>query len=275
MSVHITPDLLADPDLYSLSHARIGFHSHLNESAVNLTATAGAEGFPAQSMTNPATWERYKLSLSPPTITIVNSFGGMSFDYIAIGSHSLAGCTIHIHSSSDGITWDEIVAPTSIVDNNAIMFMFLPEFKSQCRLTITGVVSEFVSPKTIGHIKIGQLLKMHRPIYGGHSPITLSLNNVTKPAVSEKGQWLGASIQRRGMKTKFSWKNIDPAWYRTYFQSFVDSEPTANPFFIAWSPFKHSDEVGYCLASSDIKPTNSGTRNYMDVSLSVDGFSDV
>ena len=116
-------------------------------------------------------------------------------------------------------------------------------------------------------------LAMQRAIYAGHSPITLSRKTVKRPTKSEFGQWLGSSTIRHGLKTSFEWKNLKAAWYREYFDPFVKSART-KPFFIAWRPSKFPNEIAYAWTSNDIKPSNMGILDYMDVSMSVEGYAD-
>ena len=89
----------------------------------------------------------------------------------------------------------------------------------------------------------------------------------------EGGQWLGRSIIRKGVTTSYQWRHLKAAWYRQYFDPFVKSARTT-PFFIAWRPETYPNEVAYAWAKSDIRPSNMGIRDFMEVTLSVEGLTD-
>ena len=269
MSVFISPAIVLNPSAYGepLNHARIGYKTIVTRT--NVSGTAAAAGFPVSAISNPATYERYKPVDLPATLTI-DAGEPVECDYIGIAAHTLGsgGCSFTVEHSPDNINWTEVSAVTPVTDQS-LMAIFEPATRRYWRLVVNGSAIPL-----IGVIYIGQSLQMQRAIYGGHSPLPLSRKTAVRPNVSETGQWLGASQERKGFKTSFSWKNLKAAWYRQYFDPFVAVNPRVIPFFIAWNPIQFPDEAGYCWATSDIQPKNSGTLDYMDVSLSVEGFND-
>ena len=125
----------------------------------------------------------------------------------------------------------------------------------------------------IGVIYLGVALAMQRAIYAGHSPITLARRTVKRPTKSEDGQFLGSSTIRYGLQTGFAWKHLKAQWYRDNFDPFVKSA-RSKPFFIAWRPSKFPNEIAYGWSTGDITPSNMGVLDYMDVSMSVEGYAD-
>lgn len=237
-----------------------------------LTTQASSEVFPAyrkESANNELTYSAWK------PLTGDDEFWGVIFqeaktiNYCGIAAHTLAdvGASVKVQYFDEG--WIDIagaeVLPT---DNRPILFLFEDILDSSFRILISGGNE---APR-IGVIQFGRTLTMQRGIYGGHTPITLSRDTVVRPNVSEAGQWLGRSIVRAGSSTEFSWQHLTAPWYRQNFEPFVEHART-KPFFIAWRPSQYPDEVGYVWTEQDIKPSNMGIINFMDVSMTVRGLA--
>lgn len=249
-----------------LSHARILWKNLITSST--LSGTAGQTDFPLSAIINPATYERYKPASMPAQIDF-NITPGVAVNAVGIAAHNLAtlGCSIKIEYSTGGAytTIDEFTVGG---DDTPILSIFDTVEASQFRITITGTTP------TIGVVYIGEALEMQRGIYGGHSPITLSRKTAVRPNVSETGQWLGARQERKGFAGSYAWQHLKAAWYRENFDPFAANNPRVNPFFIAWKPDIYPNEVGYCIAQNDIEPSNMGKKDFMSVSMDVEGFSD-
>jgi hypothetical protein len=248
-------------------YARIGYQSIL--AAATLSGTAGQPRFPMSSITNPATYERYTPTAMPATIQ-ADAGAVMACDYVGIAAHNLGslGCTVYVESSTDAVNWTTRLTLTP-TDDTTLMGLFDPVSARYWRLRITGTTAP-----TVGVVYLGAMLTMQRTIYGGHTPITLARVTAVRAALSETGQWLGATQTRNGFSTSFAWKNLTAAWYRANFDPFVATNPRVKPFFIAWRPYSFPSEVGYCWATGDISPSNQGLRDFMTVDMKVEGFSD-
>jgi hypothetical protein len=260
MSIHASPALTDDA-------ARIGYRSILT--AANLSGTVGASGFPLAAIINPATYERYTPSAMPAEI-VCDVGAAALVDYVAIAAHNLGtkAATVYLESSTDNVAWTTRLTMTP-ADDTTIIGIIAAVSARYWRLRIAGATAP-----TVGVVYLGQVLTMPRTIYGGHTPITLARVTAVRPVLSETGQWLGATQERKGFKTSFAWKNLTAAWYRENFDPFVATNPRARPFFIAWRPKTFPAEAAYCWANDDISPSNTGTRDFMEVGMSVEGFSD-
>ena len=265
MSIYISSALVLNQSLTSqpLTHARIGYQSVIT--LTGLTGTEGESGYPLSNVINPATFERYKPT-TPSTCTLnIDAGGSVPVDYVGIQARGVT--SVLVYSSLDGVTYT--LAAEFNPTGAAIMALFEEVTAQYYRVVLNG------SGIAVIALKVGKALAMQRAIYSGHTPITLAPVNAVRPNMSETGQFLGASIQRKGMSTSFSWDNLKEDWYRANFDLFVQSQPRVQPFFIAWRPESYPNEVAYCWASSDPQPSNSGTKDFMSVGLSVEGFSDV
>lgn len=266
MSIYISSSLVLNPLLADqpLTHARIGWKSIATTS--NLTGTAGDTGFPLTSAINPATFERYKPVGGTSAVLNIDAGSAVDVDYLGLQHRGVS--TVLFQSSDDDITYTTRANFNTGTDRS-IMSLIEEVTARYWRVTLTGTDIEVIA------FKVGKSLAMERAIYGGHMPITLAPVTAVRPNMSETGQWIGSSVQRKGYSTMYSWKNITAAWYRANFDEFVQNNPRVNPFFIAWRPETYPSEVAYCWATKDVKPTNMGVRDLMTMELSVEGFADV
>lgn len=246
-----------------LTHSRIGYNTF------TATGTASASSaqtlFPANSVLNSLTYEYWRATTLPASITI-DAGSSKVANYFGIASHTLgtSACTITIASSPDGITYTTIdtLAPT---DDSPIMFLFANVTARYWRLSISGG-----AVPSVGVIYVGPVLEMMRPCFAGVSPINLSRVTVIRPNKSEGGQWIGRSVIRSGFSMTATYNNLGGSWYRTYFDPFVVSA-ISSPFFYAWRPLDYPDGIGYVSVDKDIAPKTSGVRDLMSVGFAMVG----
>lgn len=248
-----------------LTQARICYDTITRDGS--LSASGEQVGFEADAAVNSLTYESWKPDALPATWRI-DAGSAVDVDYVAIASHTLGtdGATVKVQRSDNDADWTDVTdATVTPTDDSPILFLFTSESHRYWRIHVSGS-----TVPTIGVVYIGEELAMTRPIYGGHSPLDMSRNTVVRPMKSERGQFLGRSIVRTGFSTGYSWTNLDPTFYRNEFDPFVESA-RSYPFFIAWRPSGFLNDVGYVWTTSDIKPTNSGVRGFMQVSIDVEG----
>lgn len=247
------------PQTVNLNFARIGYQTYTRDSVVS--ASTNATGSIVTAPANGFTYEHWSPSVLPGWWKI-DAGGPVTVNYCGIVG-GLAGIECTVQYSNDNSTWldaGEITPQT----NAPVMILF-----ELIAARYWRVLFDNEKPK-INVIYFGEVLEMQRGLYGGHSPITLSRSTQIRPNVSNKGQWLGRSIIRNSLNTSFSWKNLTADWYRENFDLFVLSA-RRYPFFIAWRPHEYPEEIGYCWTQNDIIPSNTGVKDFMQVSVDVSG----
>lgn len=264
--IYISPSLVAGTGVCggnSLRHARIGYRSITRTATIS--ATSQATGFPASSIANALTYERWMPAVAPASIEI-DAGGLVIADYVGIAAHTLgsAGATIVISHSEDGADWIDVldVRPDN---DNAIMVLFEPVMARYWRISIDRVA-------VIGVVNIEMSLAMIKGVVGGHSPGVLSRKTDIMPNKSEGGQFLGRSVIRKGFETEYQWENLDEYWYRSHFDPFVESA-IRYPFFIAWNPFRFPNDVIYAWCNKDIQPRMQGVRGRIEVGFDVEAIA--
>lgn len=243
--------------------ARIGYQTFTFDAVA--IASSQEEGFEADSVTNPLTYEKWKPTSASANI-VIDLLAVKNLNYIALGAHDFGSTnkTVQVHISVNGTSYNLIDTLTPS-DDKAIMLTFGNSNARFVRITLSGG-----SIPTLGVIYAGLYLEMYRPFYAGHVPGVLSRNTTIKPNKSVGGQWLGRSVERQGLGTRYSWKNTPLQWYEDNIEPFSVHAQTY-PFFVQWSPEEHPEHVVYCWTEDDIKPTLSGTRDLVEFGFSVEG----
>ena len=207
----------------------------------------------------------------PATFTM-DAGAAVDVDAVGIGAHSFAddNVTITIESSPDAVTWTTVsTGAFGAQDGTPVLALFDKVFARYWRVSFAGS-----TPPQIGVIYIGEALQMYRPFYGGHTPINYGRVTEYVGNKSEGGQTLGTSVIRKGTQTSYSWKHLPKPWVDANFDPFIRSVRAAAPFFIAWNALKYPREVGYVYVGEDIRPSNMGIRDYMEVGFTAQGLSD-
>lgn len=270
-----------------LRNSRIGYQNFVTE--LNVVADAVA-GFPARALGNPFTYELWKPPTNPATVT-VDMGASRSVDYIGIAAHALAGCSVTVLTSPDGSTYTE-QRQAVILKNRPVMLLFEPVTARYVQLKVEGwgeeptLLLDFAGQQYgagdatdiggayAGVLYVGASLQMQRSQYGGVTPQPFTKSTEIRPSVSEGGQWLGRSVVRKGFTADTAWKHLKADWVRDKFLPFIDHAVEGEgAFFIAWRPDGFADEVFYAWTDSDIRPSNMGVADFMEVSFSFSGHS--
>lgn len=259
MAVEITSALLSAGGLSeSLRKPRIGWQTYtLDLSPTDVTASSEATGSPADAVLRPDTAERWEPTAADASLTI-NLGATRTVSYVGIAAHTLGSVGTSV------TVLGETISPSG---DEPILLLTTEQSVSSITLDLTG------DPAQVGVVYVGEILEMMRPVYGGHSPGPLSRDTTMKRSLSRGGQFLGQQIRRKGYSTGFSFNNLDPDWYRDSFDPFVE-HARRYPYFVAWRPTRYPEEVMYGWTQDDIQPSNSGTRDLVDVSFDVRGFDE-
>ena len=253
---------------FPLSHARIGIDSICTRE--NITASSQAAGYPAFNPASPWTNDRWKPEVLPADWTC-DAGTGVDTNYIAIAGHNLAtyGNSIGIDFSTDGTTWTELYTFQPAA-NVPIMILYETETARYFRVRVFGGSG---IPE-IGVIYIGLTLDMQRCISGSFSPFVMNYDTTIYGARSGGGQFTARTIQRQGVKFSADWQSLTADWCRQYLHPFI-KKARYRPFFILWRPDLYPDEAAYVFTQGDVAaPTYSGNRNFMNFSISGDGWTD-
>lgn len=260
-----------------MTHARIGYENIIRPETILEISTA--EGYSAQALFNDFPNEKWSPGGGFPQLLVEDPlpggpvFGRTPVGYIGIAGHNLGDINgeLGIFGTDDLVTYDTLAFATNISSNDPIFLLFGPvEYGAYAVQFTYGDGADTSIPIEIGILKVGPVLEMQRPIYGGHNPITLNRSITKRETVTETGQFIGNVVVRRGLTTTFQWQNLSADWYRENFDPFAEHALT-KPFFIAWRPLSFPNEVAFCMATDQPRPQNQGVRDLMSVSMQVRG----
>lgn len=251
-----------------LNHPRIGYRNAVRGLPASAVTVSGeTTGAPRDAMLRPDTWEFWRAPALPATWEVELS-ESQNIDYVGLAGHNIgsSGAAAKIEWSLTPGVWTTFATEYMPSDDAPLMFLDSPRFAKRLRLTLTGTGA--VPYISVFYAEVA--LAMQRPIYGGHSPITLSRETKLHQMLSRGGQFLGQNFQSFGVRTTAQFQHLTAAWYRANFDPFVKAA-RAYPYFFAWRPQTFPAEVGYVWSPDDIIPTNMGKRTFMEVKIPMVG----
>lgn len=257
--------LVSDND-YDENSPLIGYKNKTTVS--NIYTVSAVAGFPATNLARPATHLLWKGSTTSGLDAIhVASLSGDS-DYFGIARHNFgsAGITLGLIGSFDGgSTWTSLGALNPTTDD-PIMFYFEKGAYTDLYLSLgVGTTAAIASV-----VYCGEVLRVQRRLYVGHTPITLGRQVTAMIGRSQSGNFLGRIVIGEGRSNSVNLQHLTPDWYRNNFDPFIVAAKTI-PFFFAWRPQSYPLEVGYCTVSNDVQPNNQMANGMMQVTMELSG----
>lgn len=257
----------------SLDYPRILYHNLARDlTDASVAVSSESSSGPADAPLSPDTYS-FWMPTSLSATWRVDLGSAKVVDACGIAAHDLGTreCSVKVQYSHDDSAWLD-ATDTEVIeddDDSAVLLLFSPQNARYWRLVVAGVGSPTAIP-FLSVIYFGQALTMQRSIYGGHSPLTLSRETVMHRALSRGGHFLGQGIRRVGFTGSASFRHLTPDWVREELDLFIESARQF-PYFFAWRP-SYSAEVAYCWTPEDIRPSNMGLKNFMQVNWPMRGF---
>jgi hypothetical protein len=242
-----------------LNHARILWNM--------IEGTVTGDGNNPQLAANDLTAQRWTVDAGS---WVLETAADAQVDCVFIAAHNLAGKAVTIGTSAATSGSFTTRASFTPPDNTTICALFntgtgVPHTIRRIQVTVAG------SNNAVGIIRAGVALQMQRAMYGGHGVANWSRVTEGQQQFSETGQWLGRMEKRIALEASYSWEHLTAPWYRDNFEPFARTLPL-RPFGIAGNPSAMPDDVVWGWTSQDLRPSNMGVRNYVQVSMSVTGY---
>lgn len=239
----------------------IGYHSLVTSS--NVTADEEDPDYLVSNVANPVTFLKWKGETPHEQEIIIDVSSYQSdIDYLGVARHNFgsARIPISVETSLDGIAYTEVAPDVMLADDTPFMFRWSPVTVNFVKLRMRA--GDAIPECAV--IYVGKLLILQRRIYVGHSPVTLSRRSSVITGMSEQAEFLGRVVQSISRSTAVNMENLTPAWYRQYFDPFVEAA-VDTPFFFAWRPGAYPTEVAYGWLTADVKPVNQRPNGLMSV----------
>ena len=256
---------LAEATATPLTHSRIGYHSYIRDLlAADISASSETTNGPKSSILTPDTYSYWEGTALPGWIK-ADLGAARDISYGAIVGFGLSGLGVKMETSTNNVDWTQFSEERVPSGDGPLMWIGTSVVARWVRWSFTGATAPRVAVAMAG-----QVLAMQRAIYGGHGPIPLSRETVLHNAMSRGGQFLGQGFRRHGVSGQLSYQNLTASWYRANFDPFVKSA-RQYPYVVAWRPATFPLEVVYGWTAEDIRPSNSGKRDFMQVAWPIHG----
>ena len=232
---------------------------------LDITTTSETPENPKENLTNPSTSFAWQATSNDVQDIIVNT-GESAVDFVGIAGHNLQqDAEIRLIIEVDEIEYTILDFGEVEIRSQAILFFLNEARPDKVRLTIQN---NDEAPR-IAVLSVGLATRMERPLYVGHTPITMGNQLTTIGSVSESGQYLGEIIRREKLTTNVALQNLSPEFVREELLPFFQQRPR-RPAFWAWRPQKYEAEVGYSWLVGNPRPVNQRGNGMMQVSFDLD-----
>jgi hypothetical protein len=204
------------------------------------TASGSASGYDPDRAQGQQTYDGWRPD-DIPARWMLDAGSSVTADYMGIGAHDLAGCTIQ-PERWNGSAWVAIAPTRLIADNSAILWLFPAVAATRFALRITDGP---VSMPTIGHIRFGQALVVPRPATYTGDPLDEGERIVLRQNISETGEYLGAVVEGNGLQFSMSVDHLSEHFRQGEWRLFRRWAESGNTFFVAPKPGAYPKEVAY------------------------------
>lgn len=265
----LAPSLIITPSFaYPHTYPVIGWHNQVVFGQV--TADSSEAAYPPSNLANPQTSSKWLSAITTEQLVTVSSLTGLS-NYVGIARHNFGstGATVSVEAitAEPGADW-EIVFPGTVPADDAPLMLIFPEgYYTGVRIR---VVPNGAAPSA-AVLYVGKLLQMLCGVQPGFVPLRDAAVPDTIEGLSESGEFLGAIVSSQARSTSASFQAIDAGWYIEHLREFVIAANQGRPFFFAWNPEDHPDDVGYCWRAGIIRPTIAYPTGMYDMTLPMDG----
>jgi hypothetical protein len=247
----LSPALIVSPaGDYPLSYPMVGWHNVVTIG--NVTADSEAAGYPVTNLANSSTANRWLSALTAEQLVTVSDIDAGLIDYVGIARHWLDGATVSVEAitAEPGADWEEVHPGMIVAGTEPIVLQFEPGFYIGVRLRI---IPDGVEP-AMAVLFVGKSLVLQRSMQAGFTPIADAKENGLVTGWSQSGEHLGSILDGAMSSNSADLKALDPDWYRDTMRPFVVAGNAGEPFFFAWDPEHHPDEVGFCVFSGPVRP---------------------
>lgn len=248
-----------------LSLARIGLESAI-ETASSLQclrqsndSNCNDSNFPVGNIIKRNTYETMRPTQGDPKIIIAWSVP-TTVNYLAIARHNLADLPKpdgELYVTPTGGS-SELVASFSVTDNAPLLVPFAPTEIEAAEIHFGNLANGF----KLAVCHLGLATVMERPLRASIDPLWLSGESDVQTQMSDGGEVLGAVLVRRGVTANPSWNHLSRAFYNGTLRTLA-RDMVAKPFFLAWRPDEHPEEVIYGGVTGDPSGSHiSGVPRY-------------
>ena len=242
-------------------------HANVLEQGVLTVNRAAASGNPVSNVFD---WGvgKYQSAEESATVDFVVSMPeDVLVNAVGLYGHNLpAGSTIQVHYFNANNNPVEVVLNVNspAADGATLFITFDAVSTSRAwRVRITHPSMQV----QVTHLFVGAAVRLYSPPGMGWVPMAYARKNELINAVSEGGEFLGRSLIRKAMQTKFSMRPVPAEWVRDNWLPFqIHAEQ--KPFYYAWDSANEPLDVAFCFTDKMQKPPAFVAPGQMSVAAS-------
>ena len=194
----------------------------------------------------------------------IDAGAAVSCDYLAIAAHDLLTqeCGIALYYSSDNFSADNNAITFTTYpgtldsgyvfpdDDTTVFVQFAAVSARYWRILTDNRQTSITDQPSLGVVALGAALELPNGERTGFTPPTLYDDSTIINNTSQRGEFLGRSIERNGNLLNLNLAALTPAFVRSDIEPFLTHAKT-KPFFYTWDNSTYPEES--CLAWTDGK----------------------
>jgi len=243
----------------------------------NVSATSSLAGYPASNLANPSTtplqgWRSNSASVQYVTVDLL-AVADDEVDYLAVARHNFGSKQIEVSvetlSAEEDADWVEAVEPFLLPNDAPFLARFVLDNQIGVRLKLDPTTSAEPTAPQAAVLHVGRLLEFRNGVLAGSTVLQFGRERDIATKLSRSGEFLGRIIRGGKRRGQASFRNIDPTFYRTKVDPFVEASAEV-PFFWVPDPKFKPQEVGFAWLANEPSPaTQAG--GYFDLTLDLEG----
>lgn len=248
----------------TLDNPIVGYHTVATYG--NVSADEENPDYPVSNLSNTSTRELWKGETTGTQKLYITGDGANDLDYIGVARPNWAGATVtilHWDGSNETQLYQFIPG-----DNRPIFVRFERKPATEIRIELDNLS---VIPQA-AVLYCGLLLTLQRRIYVGHVPTPYGRMPEIDTGISLNGEFLGRTIMRETLSSKFKQDNLSPVWARTRLDPFIQAART-RPFFFGWRPNSYPSEGAFCWLKNFPQINNQRSNGMMNCDFEVGAIS--
>lgn len=218
-------------------------HDNLALSAT-ATATTSAAGFPPSGVTTENTWQAWTCGAASGTLQL-DLGAARSFDTLAVVGHNLASVGASLRFQRKllaGDAWTDLDLITPPDGRPAVLLLAAPVSARYVACLIPAGAS---AAPSIAAVMIGTRLRLPSWVQPGYVRAPDAEAVEGEAAISRGGQYLGATVRRRGGRLAPVLSPMERSWWDANMTGFRAHYAARRPFLWGSSPSDHAADVAY------------------------------
>jgi hypothetical protein len=236
------------------------------------SASASAAAFPPSAVTAENTWQAWTCGANSGWIEL-DLGAALSFDTLALVGHNLAAlgasCTF-AHKLLVGDALTSLTAITPPDGRPAVLVLSAPVTARYVRCTIPAGPT---APPSIAALVVGTRRKLPAWVEPGYIRAPDAEAVEGEAAISRGGNYLGATVRRKGGRLAPQLSPIGRAWWDTNMAAFRAHYAARRPFLWASSPGDYPEDVAYAWrgdGAAELRAALVGGGAYVRASMEMD-----